>query len=342
MKKKKLNGFQQKKLKEHEFNQTRTPLKDDWKYLLNSEKEVQDFSKRSTLIEELCKDLIYTEFIGNKMIFISNEIFGHYSLFNGDTEKCIDFLQSLGLNNSSKSTGELLNHQYNIEKTKREEQLLNKDWKSISKNISIHNKNGLLSWLGDHYHEFIDDDPNLFKEVFKEGYTLNEIIRSNVDPNVLEDLVYKFSELDPKTTMNKEETSYFNNLPNQVKVYRGVQGDDYSSDHNNDWGRKITIDELDTEQIGYSWTTDKEKGEWFGNRYYQKGFLFEGIVDKRYILCYWNGRKEHEVIIDPIFIENIKITDLSGNEPPRYLDQEPISMVSQNHSDVHTKMINTL
>ena len=331
------------------LSDTRPILKDQWKYLLNTDQEIKDFSKRSTLIEELCRDLIFTDFYGNKMIFLSNQILGHRSILTGGLEECINYfsqqdeLRTFNQNFTNKSypkwtNGERYNHHYNREKTKREEQLLNKDWKSISENISIHNKNGLLSWLGDHYHEFIDDDPNLFKEVFKDGYTLNEIIRTNVDPNVLEDLVFHFNELVPKTTMNKEETLYFKDLPNQVKVYRGIGRTNYNDDN----GELLSIEDIDIERFGYSWTTDKEKGEWFGTRYMEEGFLVEGIVDKDYISCYWNGREEHEVIIDPTFIKNIKITDLSGNEPPKYLDQEPISMVNQNHSDVHTKMIDML
>ena len=238
---------------------TRSTLTDQWKYLLNTDEEIKDFSNRSTLSEELCKDLIYTDFIGKKMIFLSNDIFGHQSVFVGDTEGCINqFLIEEKNNEYFKTNGERYNFNYNREKTKREEQLLNKDWKSISENISIHNKNGLLSWLGDYYYEF-KDNSNLFKEVFKEGYTLNEIIRTNVDPYTLEELFNHFNQLDPKTTMDKEETSYFNDLPNQVKVYRGIGRRNYNDDN----GELSCIEDIDTDQLGYSWTTDQEKGEWF-------------------------------------------------------------------------------
>ena len=194
-----------------------------------------------------------------------------------------------------------------------------------------------MSWLGDYYYEF-KDNSNLFKEVFKEGYTLNEIIRTNVDPYTLEELFNHFNQLDPKTTMDKEETSYFNDLPNQVKVYRGIGRRNYNDDN----GELSCIEDIDTDQLGYSWTTDQEKGEWFGSRYMEQGFLVEGIVDKRHISCYWNGRKEHEVLIDPTFIKNIKITDLSGDEKPKFMDQEGISMVNTNHSIVHTENIDML
>ena len=101
--------------------------------------------------------------------------------------------------------------------------------------------------------------------------------------------------------MNDEEKKVLDELPDVVKIYRGVNLKEG--------------DELDTDDYSYdmgiSWTIDKERGEWFGNRF--KGndcYLLEGEVDKSDIFCYFNSRKENEVVIRPFDIRNLKVTKM--------------------------------
>ncbi|MDA8753836.1 hypothetical protein N9N24_05000, partial [Candidatus Marinimicrobia bacterium] len=98
--------------------------------------------------------------------------------------------------------------------------------------------------------------------------------------------------------MDEEEQKVYDELPDMVKVYRGV-------------GLKDD-EELETDdELGISWSISKEKGEWFSNRFWNNGYLIEGEVKKEHIYGYLNGRQEQEVIVEPRFIENIKITKTS-------------------------------
>ena len=66
--------------------------------------------------------------------------------------------------------------------------------------------------------------------------------------------------------------------------------------------------------MGFSWTLDKEKGEWFGSRFFEGGWLIEGMVDKKDIISYFNGRKEQEVIVLPSQVSDIKVINLGESE----------------------------
>ena len=78
-------------------------------------------------------------------------------------------------------------------------------------------------------------------------------------------------------------------LTNGITVYRGV----------NQGGKPS----------GLSWTTDKEKAEWFANRWSNFG-VKDGevyvmlITDPSCVLAYFSDRNESEVIIDTIKIKD--------------------------------------
>ena len=92
---------------------------------------------------------------------------------------------------------------------------------------------------------------------------------------------------DSHLMMDEEDTKFFNELPNTITIYRGG------------------IDDK-----GYSWTLDKDKAEWFANRWVMNGNLgdesnvtnrhetnvFEKTINKSDAIAYLSDRNESEII----------------------------------------------
>lgn len=86
--------------------------------------------------------------------------------------------------------------------------------------------------------------------------------------------LFKYFDGKEELLMSEEENQYFNNLPEEITIYRGA---DRSG--------------------GISWTLDKETAKWYANRFNfnNKGKVFEKIVKKSDCLCYLLN--EQEIII---------------------------------------------
>lgn len=112
----------------------------------------------------------------------------------------------------------------------------------------------------------------------------------NQDANVsIDDAIKLFRKADRRYLMTDEEAAYLASLPDRIKVYRGV-----------------SVGRADKE--GLSWTTNKEKALWFAHRFDRGGKvgkLLEGEVEKRYVLAYFNGRGEDELVCDTHHVKNI-------------------------------------
>ena len=97
-----------------------------------------------------------------------------------------------------------------------------------------------------------------------------------------------FQEADKSYLMSKREQKKFNELPDKVTIYRGVNNPEY--------------------QYGCSWTLDKRIAIWFANRYESKERnVYECTVDKKDIICYFEIRNEKEVIINPNILKEYEI-----------------------------------
>lgn len=79
--------------------------------------------------------------------------------------------------------------------------------------------------------------------------------------------------------MDAEELAYYNSLPDEFTVYRGI-------------GSK-------TNKKGISYTLSLEKAEWFANRFQQDGYVLTGTAKKKDVLAYLNGREEQTILIEP-------------------------------------------
>lgn len=122
----------------------------------------------------------------------------------------------------------------------------------------------------------------------------------NCDTNVSKSkLISMFKQADPHELMLEDELRQYEELDDTVTVYRGV------TSHN---AKNIKA---------LSWTLDREKAEWFAHRFNEDGTVYEAEIDKQHILALFNGRNESEVIVDPKFLMDIRISE----EPVQELNQ---------------------
>lgn len=92
--------------------------------------------------------------------------------------------------------------------------------------------------------------------------------------------------------MDEAERRIFDNLPEEVTIYRGVQ----SKKH----------------KRGLSWTLSYEKAEWFANRYSNENpIVYKTVVPKKHILCYIDRRNEEEIIVNPQILKEDKIEEIA-------------------------------
>ena len=167
-----------------------------------------------------------------------------------------------------------------------------KDWDKV---FYILPKQSRLSWLNANKDLF--DDSKTYYDFLKEAWILTEFPMQSYDD--YEDAVIDFYYFDdPRLMMDEEEKKVFDGLPKIVKIYRGIRVDD----------------ELDENNIGLSYTFNKEKAEWFAKRFSQDGkgtpTLIEATIDKDDILSVFLDRNEDEVLVNPDGVEIQKITEL--------------------------------
>lgn len=125
-------------------------------------------------------------------------------------------------------------------------------------------------------------------ELLADAWTTSE--NPNNDANVSLDLVIKwFKQSDKHILMSESELEYYNSLPNEFTVYRGV-------------GSKSNPN-------GLSWTQDVEQAVWFSQRFdNDTGYTLSGIAQKENVLAYFNRRDEEEIVINPKTLKNIERT----------------------------------
>ena len=118
----------------------------------------------------------------------------------------------------------------------------------------------------------------------------------NQDVNIsIDEFIEWFSQADRKNLMSEKELNYFNSLPEEVTVYRGIAV-----------GR--------AEKEGLSWTCNYGTAKWFANRFNQNGqtgYVLKGTISKNDIFAYLNSRKEDEILCNSSKVKNIEKV---GNE----------------------------
>lgn len=130
-------------------------------------------------------------------------------------------------------------------------------------------------------------DNTTFSKFLHDAWLYTE--NGNQDVNVdISEITTWFEDADKSVLMSKEDYAYYKKLPQVVTIYRGV------SQHGT--------------YYGMSWTDDREKAEWFRNRFngYTEDdttYLLTANVSKDDILAYFNDRDERELVVN---IEAIK------------------------------------
>ncbi|HIG58677.1 MAG TPA: hypothetical protein EYQ21_04665 [Flavobacteriales bacterium] len=100
-----------------------------------------------------------------------------------------------------------------------------------------------------------------------------------------ENLVINVDAEHARRMMDDEEREFFDNLPDEVTVYRGA----------------LEFKDGTSNIDGYSWSIARETAEFFANRFVRDGVtpvVVEGTVAKDKIRSYFSGRGENEIIAD--------------------------------------------
>jgi len=102
---------------------------------------------------------------------------------------------------------------------------------------------------------------------------------ANMDKNVpISESVEWFRNADKERLMYEDEYAIYKDIPERITLYRGVSR-----------GRK---------EKGMSWTDDRQKAEWFADRF-GKGYLLTMTADKKDVLAYFSRRGESEYLVYP-------------------------------------------
>lgn len=118
------------------------------------------------------------------------------------------------------------------------------------------------------------------------GYVLGnfwtQIEQISLDDSVTgKQIVEWFTRADKKFLMDEAERKCYEELPDMVTIYRGV------TDYNK------------SRKKAFSWSTERKVAEWFAGRFQTgTGELWTLTVPKERILCSFEGRNEHEVIVN--------------------------------------------
>lgn len=98
-----------------------------------------------------------------------------------------------------------------------------------------------------------------------------------------------------ESMMSEEEQKFLVGLPDEIEIYRGYNAQADEEPHGG----------LD----GFSWTLDRQKAEWFAERFSShrgQAFVATALVSKEDVIAYFNDRNESEIIVLP---EHVKIQD---------------------------------
>lgn len=158
------------------------------------------------------------------------------------------------------------------------------DAKSVEDLFCLVQENYQLTFMS-YIRDYVDN--TTFSKFLHDAWLYTE--NGNKDINVdISEITSWFEDADKSVLMSKEDYAYYKKLPQVVTIYRGVS--QHGTYH------------------GMSWTDDKEKAEWFRNRFngYAEDaptYLLTANISKDDILAYFNDRDEHELVVD---IEAIK------------------------------------
>ena len=112
------------------------------------------------------------------------------------------------------------------------------------------------------------------------------------------DFLEMFHRAKSELLMDEDEFKVFTELPDTITVFRGVT----------DFNKK--------NYKGLAWSRELRVAEWFAGRFGCHGTVYRATIDKQYVLAYFAGRNEAEVVVDPRHLKNVqKYREVSGRNP---------------------------
>lgn len=129
-----------------------------------------------------------------------------------------------------------------------------------------------------------------FSESLIEGWVLDEYANQNTAVSK-EELLNMFLMADAEYMIDDEDKKTYQTIKNSKKVtiYRGV----------------TEYNEKDVDK-SLSWTLDIDTALYFATRFNQHGNVYKATISPDDVFAYTNTRKEHEVIVNPIGLNNIR------------------------------------
>jgi hypothetical protein len=98
--------------------------------------------------------------------------------------------------------------------------------------------------------------------------------------------------------MSPEEHDVLEALPDMFQIYRGFIGN---------------------RGEGLSWSLDRAKAEWFARRFsilteLGQPQLMVGVIKKKDVLAYFDGREEKEIVVDPAKVRSMKVEPVTPSK----------------------------
>lgn len=236
----------------------------------------------------------YIRDFGSGMRFIKHPLVNEIVMADLDDKIPEDFKKAiLPKGYDAETFGDAYVVKINFKQELLDEAINQEDWNKV---FMLIEKPYRLSWLEENY-DLITDE-KAYYEFLKDAYIQSEFPMDSFYD--YEDLLKLFWYKDyPKLMMDTDELGFYSQLPQEITIWRGIR----------------VVEELDEENIGFSFTLDKEKAEWFAKRFSKDGrgtpMLIEAKVDKGDILSVFLNRGEEEVLASPDNIEIVSIQELS-------------------------------
>ena len=145
------------------------------------------------------------------------------------------------------------------------------DTKNFSQYVFLHERPYRVSVFKDIKHELTDEN---YWKLLSSIWTDTE--NSHQDLGTWKNL-FKSKRGQRHNLMTEDELNTMESLDDTVTIFRGC------------------VKNLNED--GLSWTLDKERAEWFANRFDQEGIVIEKAIGKEKIVAYFGGRGEEEIIV---------------------------------------------
>ena len=137
-------------------------------------------------------------------------------------------------------------------------------------------------------------NPKTFANLLKDCYTETEYPNKDVNVSV-EKIKAMFESADKNLIMDNNEKNIYNNLDNEVTIYRGFFSNKYYK--------------------ALSWTLDFEKAKFFATRFNNtNGCIYQANIKKDDILAYFDCRNEKEIIADFDKLYNLKQLNIESKK----------------------------